>query len=234
MYSVRQEKYILRPFEIARGDTMIVNCIKFLSKSELMTSCNDCSVKIWDLNTMVAKFHASFKDPINIASVSPDGNLLGVFGDCVQAEVLDIRSNQLVAQLFGHDDFGFSLAWHPDGQLLATGNQDQTCKVWDLRYTRGKVRPYCLQTIDCLIGAASHIKFIGSDKMAFSETIDHIQVFDCATFTQHQDIDLFGRITGFDTHDAESSLILGVSGDLSCLMEYKLAGKDDDLNALLL
>lgn len=71
---------------------------------------------------MTPKSTYKFKEPINIACVSPDGNLLAVYGDCIQAEIVDMRSKEVVAALFGHDDFGFSLAWHPNGQLLATGN----------------------------------------------------------------------------------------------------------------
>lgn len=205
---------------------MIVNCISFLTQSDLLTSCNDCTVKIWDLQQMKPKSNMQFKEPINIAQVSPDGNLLGVYGDCIQAEILDMRSGKLIASIFGHDDFGFSLAWHPSGKLMATGNQDKTCKIWDLRYIKNfdqsfSCEPYCLKTIDCLVGASAHIKFIGSDKMAFSETIDHIQVFDTATFTEHQDIDMFGEITGFDVYG--NKMYIGVKEDpnLSCIMEYQ-------------
>ena len=35
--------------------------------------------------------------------------------------------------LCGHLDFSFASAWHPDGRIFATGNQDKTCRVWDVR-----------------------------------------------------------------------------------------------------
>jgi hypothetical protein len=41
---------------------------------------------------MKPKMDLKFKDPINIAELSPDRNLLGVYGDCLQAEILDFRS----------------------------------------------------------------------------------------------------------------------------------------------
>jgi hypothetical protein len=41
---------------------------------------------------MKPKIDLKFKDPINIAELSPDRNLLGVYGDCLQAEILDFRS----------------------------------------------------------------------------------------------------------------------------------------------
>jgi len=131
-----------------------------------------------------------------------------------------------VQSLFGHEDFGFSLAWHPSGTMLATGNQDQTCKVWDMR-----APSYCLKTLNCLMGAAAHIKFPSDDRLVFSETVDHVQIFDTKTFTQHQDIDVFGEITGFDTW--EDRLFIGVKEEpnLSCIMEYFADTKPrDDLS----
>ncbi len=124
LYSLSKEKYVQRAFEIAQPafEDQIVNCIKFVSQSDMITSCNDSTVKLWDLEVMKHKINLNFKDPINIAELSPDGNLLGVYGDCLQAEILDFRNGKVVATLHGHTDFGFSMAWHPNGMMLATGN----------------------------------------------------------------------------------------------------------------
>ncbi len=40
-----------------------------------------------------------------------------------------------MARLQGHQDFSFAAAWHPGGVLLATGNQDTTTLLWDVRKT---------------------------------------------------------------------------------------------------
>lgn len=159
---------------------------------------------------------------------------------------MDIKSGKLMTSLYGHDDFGFSIAWHPNGQLLATGNQDKTCKIWDLRYVRNgqdsfsnSGEAYCLKTLDTLVGASAHIKFIGEggEMLGFSETIDHIQIFDTKTFTFHQDIDIFGEITGWDTYN--DRLFIGLKEDnISCLMEYQLnksqGGQVKQVNTLIL
>jgi WD40 repeat protein len=66
-----------------------------------------------------------------------------------------MRSDEVVASLYGHEDFGFSLAWHPNGMMMATGNQDMTCKIWDLRYLRNDCihgEAYCLKTLNCTVG----------------------------------------------------------------------------------
>ena len=34
----------------------------------------------------------------------------------------------------GHLDYSFAAAWHPDGRVFATGNQDTATRVWDARH----------------------------------------------------------------------------------------------------
>ncbi|KAJ6956764.1 hypothetical protein NC652_007737 [Populus alba x Populus x berolinensis] len=42
-------------------------------------------------------------------------------------------SLKTVSTVEGHLDYSFASAWHPDGRVFATGNQDKTCRVWDIR-----------------------------------------------------------------------------------------------------
>ena len=54
----------------------------------------------------------------------PDGGrLLCTVGDNPTAHVYDAASGRQVAQLRGHLDYSFAAAWHPDGNVVATGNQ---------------------------------------------------------------------------------------------------------------
>ena len=62
---------------------------------------------------MKEKNSLKFNDPVNFATISPDGNLLACCGDCLPISITDMRTGKLVSYLMGHDDFGFSLAWHP-------------------------------------------------------------------------------------------------------------------------
>lgn len=61
LHSVSKDAYKLKGFEIARGgDGMIVNHIQFIphpgyQNLDLMTACNDCKVKIYDLANMKEK-----------------------------------------------------------------------------------------------------------------------------------------------------------------------------------
>lgn len=112
---------------------MIVNSLTFFkdkisSKSRslgplnLLTATNDCTVRVYDFESMREKERITFNDPINVASLSPDGNLLGVYGDCYQAEIYDRRSKSKITTLLGHEDYGFAFEWHPSQNIIATGN----------------------------------------------------------------------------------------------------------------
>ena len=128
IYDLMKEKILYNPFVLAEGDGMIVNDLQILTdpgyegsdaykysanRLHLLSSTNDAKVRIHDLETMKLREQIDFKEAINAAALSPDKNLLAVYGDCLQADIYDRRMCKLVATLQGHEDFGFSLAWHP-------------------------------------------------------------------------------------------------------------------------
>ncbi|KAL0691204.1 hypothetical protein Bca4012_090883 [Brassica carinata] len=67
------------------------------------------------------------------ASLSPNGKLLAIIGDNPEGLIVDPNSGKTLETLSGHVDYSFASAWHPDGTTLSTGNQDKTCRVWDIR-----------------------------------------------------------------------------------------------------
>src|SRR5262249_24091591 len=60
---------------------------------------------------------------------SPDGRRLAVSSKR-SAQVRDLETGALL-QSFPHPDLVFGLAWHPAGNLLATGCGDQNIRIWD-------------------------------------------------------------------------------------------------------
>jgi WD40 repeat protein len=64
-----------------------------------------------------------FDWPVNYSTISPSGSLCAVVGDNAVGLLVDMTSGKQVAQLAGHYDYSFAATWHPNGNLLATGNQ---------------------------------------------------------------------------------------------------------------
>lgn len=61
--------------------------------------------------------------------------MMAVVGDDTIGLIVDRTSKRHVAELVGHKDYSFAVAWKPGERVVATGNQDLTTRIWDLRYS---------------------------------------------------------------------------------------------------
>ncbi|WVY94071.1 hypothetical protein V8G54_033159 [Vigna mungo] len=162
-------------------------------------------------------------------SLSPDGKLLVIVGDNPEALLVDSQTGKTITPLHGHLDFSFASAWHPNGQIFATGNQDKTCRVWDVRNLSKSVA-----VLKGNLGAIRSIRFTSDGQfMAMAEPADFVHVYDAKHgFEKEQEIDFFGEISGVITFHwclgphlwkpstAESTQKLHVSG----LLEFEFGG----------
>ncbi|KAM5575777.1 hypothetical protein ABKV19_014629 [Rosa sericea] len=145
---------------------------------------------------------------VNNTSVSPDGKLLAVLGDSADCLIADAQSGKAVRGLKGHLDYCFSSAWHPDGRILATGNQDTTCRLWDIRNLSES-----LAVLKGRMGAIRAIKFTSDGRfMAMAEPADFVHIIDTQSgYAKGQEIDLFGEISGISFSPDSEALFVGVA-----------------------
>ena len=98
--------------------------------NHLASSSLDQTVRIWDLHSGLCLRTIEQTGGHSIA-FSPDGKQLAIV-QCDQTTIAlwDMENQHIVETLRGHTDTIWSLAFSPDGTLLASGSEDQTARLW--------------------------------------------------------------------------------------------------------
>ncbi|CAN1345347.1 Uncharacterized WD repeat-containing protein C2A9.03 [Linum perenne] len=174
----------------------------------IMAANNDAQIRVLDTENFTCLNQFSFDWSVNSTSVSPDGKLVSVLGDSIDCLLADAQSGKVTSHLKGHVDYSFSSAWHPDGRILATGNQDTTCRIWDIRNASRS-----LAVLKGNMGAIRGLKFTSDGLfLGMQEPADFVHVFDVESgYVKCQEIDLFGEIAGISFSPDSESLFVGIA-----------------------
>ncbi|XP_047982418.1 uncharacterized WD repeat-containing protein C2A9.03-like [Salvia hispanica] len=191
-------------------ENSIINAIDIYESSSglhFMTSNNDCGVREYDMERFQLLNHFHFPWAVNHTSMSSDGKLLAVVGDDCDGLLVDGRNGRKVASVAGHLDYSFASAWHPDGRIFATGNQDKTCRVWDVRKLASPVA-----ILNGNIGAIRSIRFSADGQfLVMAEPADFVHIYGTReNFEQRQELDFFGEITGVSLSPDDESIFVGI------------------------
>ncbi|CAN4080444.1 unnamed protein product [Withania somnifera] len=198
--------------KISNEENAITNavdiCYSPTGSMRVITANNDQQVRVFDEKSFACTNRYTFPWSVNNTSVSPDGKLLAVLGDSPECLLADAQSGKVVSNLKGHLDYSFASAWHPDGRILATGNQDTTCRLWDIRNTSRSIA-----ALKGRMGAIRAIKFTSDGRfMAMAEPADFVHIFDTQSdYAACQEIDLFGEIAGISFSPDTEALFIGVA-----------------------
>ncbi|KAH7567781.1 hypothetical protein JRO89_XS07G0147200 [Xanthoceras sorbifolium] len=173
-----------------------------------VTANNDAQVRIFDAENFGCLNRFSYDWSVNNTSVSPDGKLLAILGDSTECLIAEAQSGKVVGNLKGHLDYSFASAWHPDGRILATGNQDTTCRLWDIRNLSQS-----LSVLKGNMGAIRALKFTSDGRfLAMAEPADFVHIFNTESgYVKCQEIDLFGEIAGISFSPDTEALFVGVA-----------------------
>ncbi|KHN40218.1 uncharacterized WD repeat-containing protein C2A9.03-like isoform X2 [Glycine soja] len=209
-------KYVDRPgvsfcSRTTYDDNAITNAVEIYDHPSgavhFMASNNDCGVRDFDMERFQLSKHFSFSWPVNHTSLSPDGKLVVIVGDNPEGILVDSQTGKTVKPLCGHLDYSFASAWHPDGRIFATGNQDKTCRVWDVRNLSKSIA-----VLKGNLGAIRSIRFTSDGRfMAMAEPADFVHLYDAQSgFEKEQEINFFGEISGVSFSPDTESLFIGV------------------------
>uniref|UniRef100_A0A1D1Y994 Putative WD repeat-containing protein C2A9.03 n=1 Tax=Anthurium amnicola TaxID=1678845 RepID=A0A1D1Y994_9ARAE len=192
-------------------DNAITNAIEIYTNLSgnihFMVSNNDCGIREYDAEKYQLLNHFRFPWPVNHTCISPDGKLVTVVGDHCDGLLIDSRDGKVVSSLVGHRDYSFSSAWHPDGITFATGNQDKTCRVWDVRNLSSAVT-----VLKANLGAVRSIRYSSDGQfIMIAEPADFVHIYSTRQeYKKRQEIDFFGEISGFSLSPDGESLFIGV------------------------
>ncbi|XP_044952671.1 uncharacterized WD repeat-containing protein C2A9.03-like isoform X1 [Hordeum vulgare subsp. vulgare] len=195
----------------SHDDNALTNAIEIFNTSSgavhFMASSNDSGLRDYDMERFQLCNHFQFDYPVNHTSLSPDRKLVLAVGDHPDGLLVDANSGETLHSMKGHHDFSFASAWSPDGRTFATGNQDKTCRVWDLRNLSKAVH-----VLKGNLGAIRSIHFTSDGQfLAMAEPADFVHIFDTQSdYNQRQELDFFGEISGISFSPDMDALFVGV------------------------
>ncbi|MEM8779175.1 MAG: WD40 repeat domain-containing protein [Cyanobacteria bacterium P01_G01_bin.49] len=107
--------------------------IAITSDSNQLIAAVRNTIKVWDVNTGEELLTIKAADlDLNGIAVSPDNNLVATANKEGTISLIDLTTRKVVKTLKGHRGWVTSVYFSDDGQLLYSGAEDKTVKIWNL------------------------------------------------------------------------------------------------------
>ncbi|KAJ1966031.1 hypothetical protein GGI12_000349 [Dipsacomyces acuminosporus] len=186
-------------------------CVSRSGVPQVHVAHNNGFVRQLDLARLAVTSEMPFEWAVNCTAVAPGGSIECVVGDCTDALLVDPRAgfgkSKHIASLSGHKDYSFACSFSPDGRLVATGNQDTTARVYDVRWPQ-----QTLATLGGYLGAMRVVKFSSCGRFLLAaEPADYVHIYDTLTLGRAQDIEFMGEVSGAAFSPDSNCLFMGIS-----------------------
>jgi WD40 repeat protein len=142
-------------------------------------------VEFWDIRSKNRLDIIQSKELSSINSIdfNSDGSILAVSGDgnWVDGSYLqlwDVSTKKVIHFLAGHNDPINSVAFSPDGQTLASGSQDGSVKLWDVKSGK-ELLTLSEQSDDCLPDKVTSVAFSSDGQTLVSSSNGIVKIWRC-------------------------------------------------------
>jgi len=166
--------------------TSYMSCCTFMRSDNLiLTGSGDSTCAIWDVETgqLIQNFHGHTGDVFTVDIPKCDtGNIFISGGADRHALVWDIRSGSCVQSFDGHEADINSVRFHPNGDSFASGSDDATCRLYDLRADR----QVCVYEKESILFPVNSVDFSISGRILFAGYGDYrIGIWDTLKCIRH-------------------------------------------------
>eukprot|EP00210_Caulerpa_lentillifera_P000156 g151.t1 len=215
---------IVHEMQLSQDENAITNAIEIFSSGDnikIMTSNNDTFLRIFDVSNFKLMYKYQCDWAVNYSTVNPlNSKIVALVGDDVNGRLLDPCSNRVICELVGHDDYSFAAAWNPVNEHeLATGNQDLTTRIWDVRSPSKALR-----ILKGKMGAIRSLRYSSNGAfLVMAEVTDLVYLYNVKNdYQSAQEIDIFGEISGaVFSPDGDMLFISIVDEFYSCLVQFR-------------
>ena len=193
------------------NENQLINCIRFLDDRsgglKTIIAGNKHNVEIYDFERSTTPMRSIPVDFfVNSITLSRDNTQMGIAYDDTQVDVFDLRTSKKSNEFKGHQDYTFSVDFDCSGNYLASGNQDCSTRIWDLRKNQAAA------VLPTKSFASANVKFIQNSKyLVAGENYNYVTCYNAHQgYTTSTVLDYMGELVGIGYNKDEREMYVGV------------------------